>query len=105
MPIQLSIWERRDGGRRETIGTTALELCRLRRKSEGIHSARFYWSGSDEIVFLVEGEAAALDNLDQKTLADYAWLGLILADHARPTLTKKLSEPRDALQTYRTAGR
>ena len=105
MPIQLSVWERRDNGRRETMGNIALELCRLRRKSEGITSARFYWSGSEEIVFWVEGDAAAIDTLDQKTLADYAWLGFILADHARLTLTKRLSEPREALQTYRTAGR
>ena len=105
MPIQLSIWERRDSGRRETMGNTALELCRLRRKSEGITSARFYWSGSEEIVFLIEGDAAALDTPDQKTMADYAWLGFILADHARLTLTKRLSEPREALQMYRTAGR
>ncbi|MBI4764317.1 MAG: hypothetical protein HY787_06910 [Deltaproteobacteria bacterium] len=56
MPIQLTIWERRDKGRRETMENKAFELCRLRRKSGGITSARFYWSGSDEIVFLVEGE-------------------------------------------------
>jgi hypothetical protein len=105
MPIQLAIWERRDNGRRETIGNIAFELCRLRCRGEGITSSRFYWSGSDEIVFLVEGEAVALDIPDQKILADYAWLGFMLADLARQTLNKCLIDPRAGLETYRIAGR
>ncbi|MBI4764328.1 MAG: hypothetical protein HY787_06965 [Deltaproteobacteria bacterium] len=105
MPIQLSIWERRDSGRRETMGNIALELCRLCRKSEGITSTRFYWSGSDEIVFLFEGEAAALDTPDQKILADYAWLGFVLADQASQILNKRLIDPKTGLQIYRIAGR
>ncbi len=105
MPIQLAIWERRDNGRRETMGNVAFELCRLRRKSMGISSARFFWSGPDEIVFLVEGETAALDAPDLKILADYAWLGFILADQARQTLNKRMIDPRTALETYRSAGR
>ena len=105
MPIQLAIWERRDNGRRETMGNIAFELCRLRRKSMGISSARFFWSGPDEIVFLVEGETAALDTPDPKILTDYAWLGFILADQAREILNKRLIDPRAGLETYRTAGR
>jgi hypothetical protein len=48
MAIQLYIWERRDSGSRETMGNTALELCRIIRKRKGINSARFYWAGSEE---------------------------------------------------------
>jgi hypothetical protein len=105
MPIQLNILERRDGGSRETMGNTALELCRLVRKNKGITSARFYWSGSEDIVFWVEGEASALDNPDPATLADYSRLLFTLADNARMTLTKRLADQKTSLQTYRNAGR
>ena len=105
MPIQLMIWERRDSGDRETMGNTALELCRIMRRRDGITSARFYWSVSETIVFLTEGEAAALDTPGQAALADYARAGLALADNARQVLNLRLGEPRDALETYRAAGR
>lgn len=62
MPIQLSVWERRDNGDRETMGNIALELCRITRRLKGITSSRFYWYGSESIVFLNEGEAAAFSS-------------------------------------------
>lgn len=105
MAIQLSIWERRDSGNRETMGNTALELCRLSRKREGITSARFYWSGPEEIVFWVEGETTALDTPAQGNLADYARLGFLLSDHARMSLNKRLMDPRAGVENYRVAGR
>jgi hypothetical protein len=105
MAIQLSIWERRDGGSRETMGNMALELCRIIRKAKGITSARFYWSGVDEIVMMAEGEAAALDMPAQATLGDYARAGFTLADNARMTLNKRLIDPRAGVENYRIAGR
>jgi len=105
MAIQLLIWERRDGGDRVTMGNTALELCRIIRQTKGIISCRFYWSGPDELVFLSEGEAAALNTPDQATLADYTRFGFILADHARMIVNKRLIDPREGLQAYLTAGR
>lgn len=105
MAIQLSIWERRDSGSRETMGNTALELCRILRKRKGINSARFYWSGSEEIVFLAEGEEAALNNPEQITLADLARLAFLMADHARLTVNKRLMDPRTGFQNYQRAGR
>ena len=105
MPIQLMICERRDNGDREAMGNTALELCRIIRRRDGIAAARFYWSGSENIVFLTEGEATALDTPAQAAPADYARSAFVLADNARITLNMRLAEPRDALQTYRSAGR
>ena len=105
MPIQLSVWERRDNGDRETMGNTAVELCRIVRKRDGITSSRFYWSGSENIVVLTEGETAALDAPQQGAPADYLRLAFVLADNARLTLSMRLGEPRQALETYRQAGR
>lgn len=105
MPIQLMIWERRDNGDRETMGNTALELCRIMRRRDGITSSKFYWSLSETIVFLTEGEAAALDTSGQAAPADYYRAGLAFGDNARQVLNIQLAEPRDALETYRAAGR
>ena len=107
MAIQISIWERRDNGNREIMGSTALELCRIMRKNKGINSARFYWSGSEEIVFIAEGEDSALDSLP-KVLdwgSDYAKLAFTLADLARLTLNKRLMTPQTGAQNYQLADR
>jgi hypothetical protein len=107
MPIQLSVWERRDNGNREALGNAALEACRIVRKVKGITSCRFYWSGSEYIVVLTEGETAALNGTGYSAdqLAKYNKLGLIVADNAKQTLNLRLTEPRDALASYRSAGR
>ena len=106
MAIQLMIWQRRDSGNREIIQNTALELCRIVRKREGITSSRFYWtSGTDELVFWSEGETAALDSPGQAAQADYLRLSFIMMDNAQMTINKRLADPRDATQNYRTGGR
>jgi hypothetical protein len=105
MPIQLTIYERRDNGSREVMGNTAVEACRIIRKLKGITSSRFYWTGTESIVFLTEGEAAALNTIAQVVGADYWRLGFTLADNARVTLNMRLADPRESLQTYRAAGR
>jgi hypothetical protein len=105
MPIQLMVWERRDSGNREAMGNTAVEMCRIARKNKGMTSSRFYWSGMESIVFLNEGETAALDVPGAAAPADFWRLAFTLADNARMTLNMRLAEPRDALQTVRAAGR
>ena len=103
MPIQLTIWERRDNGNREVMGKTALELCRIFRKSDGVTSSRYYWTG-DGVAFLTEGEATALDTISPEAQQDYSRAAFVLMDNARPTLNIRLQEARDALK-MRDAGR
>jgi dsDNA-binding SOS-regulon protein len=107
MPIQLGVWERRDNGNREALGNAAFEMCRIYRKVKGITSCRYYWSGTERIVFLSEGETAALNNpaypADQ--LAKVSQLSFTIADNAKATLSLRLAEPRDAVVSYRAAGR
>jgi len=107
MPIQFQVWERRDSGNRETMGNAALEMCRIWRKAKGITISRFYWYGTDSIAFLTEGEAAALSNpgFPADQLTKFGQQGFIIADNARQTLNMRLVEPRDAVASYRTAGR
>ncbi|MBW1711077.1 MAG: hypothetical protein JRJ73_14555 [Deltaproteobacteria bacterium] len=61
MPIQLVVWERRDGADRVDLGNAALAWCRAARAVEGVHSSKFYWYGPDTIVFLTEGETVTFD--------------------------------------------
>jgi len=105
MPIQMGAWERRDNADRRAMGNTALELCRILRKRDGITSSRFYWYGTETIVVLTEGEAAALDTPSQGAPADYARVGFALADMARNILNWRLADPRTGEETYRQAGR
>ena len=105
MAIQLTIWERRDSGDRATMGNTALELCRITRKLDGISSSRFYWTGVDNIVVLNEGETVALDNAGQVGGPEYMRLAFTMGDNARIIMNTRLTDPRDAIQTYRATGR
>jgi hypothetical protein len=107
MPIQLQVWERRDNGNREGMGNASIELCRIVRKVKGITSCRFYWSGTEIIVSLTEGETAALNDfgLSGDQLAKFNQLLFTLADNAKWTLNLRLVEPRDAVASYRSAGR
>lgn len=74
MPIQFQVWERRDSADRIGLGNAALDLCRPSRAIEGIRSSRFYWNGADAVVFLTDGETAALNDLGDsaKVPADQA---------------------------------
>ena len=102
MPIQLTIYERRDNGSREAMGNSALGLCRTARKREGITSARYYWTG-DSIAFLYEGEADALNNPYTEAQQEYGRAAFVLMDNARLTLNSRLIDARDALQMQRTS--
>ena len=105
MPIQLRIWERRDGADRREIGNTALAMCRIIRRGDGITSSKFYWYGPDRVVMLTEGEAAALDTLGPASLEDYDRAVFELADMARIIMDWRLVDPRAGEESYRLAGR
>ena len=79
------------------MGNTSVELCRIVRASDGIKSAQFYWSGTEMVVYITEGEAAALNAPGATAQADYGRAGFIIADNARNVMTLRLAEPRDAL--------
>jgi len=93
MPIQLTVWERRD----------ALDWCRLLRARDGIRSSRFYWLGADNIIILTEGETAALNAED--TRPELARAGFTLSELARATTNWPLGDARAGEETYRRAGR
>jgi len=104
MPIQLTAYERRDNTDRRAMGNKALEICRIVRTTEGIRSARFYWYGTETVVFLMEGETAALDAPGGER-PEYGQAGFDLADMAKNILSWRLIEPRAGEDAYRAAGR
>ena len=107
MPIQFQVWERRDSADRNGLGNAALDLCRTSRAVEGIRSSRFYWNGTDAVVFLTDGETEALNNLGDgaKVTADRARALFTLSDLAKATLSMRLAEPRAGEEIFRRAGR
>jgi|SaaInl7_200m_RNA_FD_contig_21_1864107_length_752_multi_12_in_0_out_0_2 hypothetical protein len=102
MPIQLVIVERRDNADREELGNAAFAACKAARAQEGIISSRFFWSGADNIVFLTEGSA---DALDAPAGAEASKATFEISDRARVTTTMRLLDPRAGVENYRKAGR
>ena len=104
MPYRLIICERRDQADREAMAKTALAICRESRKTSGIQSAKFYWSGADNIVFLIEGDLGALN----AGAGDNPAMGKLfydMSDLTRMTMNIVLLDPRSGEQSYRSAGR
>ena len=104
MPYRLMIFERRDNASREEMANTALAICKGMKKVDGINSAKFYWSGLDNIVFLTEGTMEAL-NSGGGNNPDIIKLAFDLSDLTKQTMNILLAEPRAGEEAYRSAGR
>ena len=102
MAIQQVIMERRDNADREALGNAAVAVCKASRVQDGISSARFFWYGADTIVFLIEGDGAALDGPGTPESAAAAFA---MSDLARLVSNWRLIDPRAGVDTYRRAGR
>lgn len=102
MPIQQVVMERRDNADREAFGNAAVAVCKASRGQDGISSARFFWYTADTIVFLVEGDTAALD---APGTPESAAAGFVMSDLARLVSNWRLLDPRAGVENYRRAGR
>jgi hypothetical protein len=110
MPIQLQIWERRQNGDRQLMADAALFFCRAVRQTKGITSSRFYWSGTERMVLLTQGEGPALNapfsgfTGDRNQLAKHTY---DIQDHVTVPFNIRLTEPQAevVVESYRSAGR
>lgn len=110
MPMQLQIWERRQNGDRELMANAALFFCRAARQTKGIASARFYWSGTERLVVLSQGEDSALSapfsgfTGDRNQLMKYTY---DIQDHIKVAFSIRLTEPNaeGVVEGYKAAGR
>jgi len=102
MPIQLTIFERRDNIERLNLGNAAFSLCKAIRAHDGIISSRYYWYGTDTVVIMTEGSAAALDSLDSAEVITAAYN---VTDLARMTTHWRLMDPQVGVENYQKAGR
>jgi hypothetical protein len=105
MAYRLFIWERRDNADRAAFGNTALAACKIYRKTDGINSARFYWSGTERIGILLEGTPAALNSPGAGAAPSDAKVAFDMADLARQTDDILLSEAKTGEELYKSAGR
>jgi hypothetical protein len=102
MPIQLTIFDRRDSSGRLELGNAAFALCKAVRSQEGIISSRYYWNATDTIVILSEGSTEALDSQGS---AEFIKAAFDVGDMARLTLNLRLMDPQVGVENYRMAGR
>ena len=100
MPIDFSIWERRDGADRRALGEAAFAACRALRARDGILSSKFYWYRTDKVVFWTEGEEAAFAAQPDANLAQAYFA---LADLSREIMHCRFSDPRTGEETYKKA--
>ncbi len=83
MDAGVTHWERRDGADRNAFGMAALGLCRALKATDGVQDARFYWSGTDNLVVLTHVDSAEV--LNRAPSAALAAANFGLADLARET--------------------
>ena len=105
MPYRLYMYERRDNGDRNEMALAALASCKIYRKTEGINSARFYWSGTERIGILLEGTPAALNTPAAGAEPSDAKVAFDMADLAKQVDDIMLSEAKAGEQTHKDAGR
>ena len=105
MPFRFYMFERRDNADRTAIANNALALCRAIRETNGINSAKFYWSGLDHIALLIDGENTALNAPGSGNPNQAAKAAFDLSDVTRQTMDIRLAEPRLGEEAYRSAGR
>ena len=106
MSYRFILCERRDNADRVAMANTALAICREVKKSEGIVSAKYYWSGPDKIAFLVEGEPRILNGgVGAANPVEMGKLLFTLSDLSRQTMDIILADPGLGAQAYQNAGR
>lgn len=105
MPYRLYMWERRDNANRNDFALAALASCKVYRKTDGISSARYYWSGTERIGILLEGTPAALNTPTAGSDPSDAKLYFDLADLAKPVDDIQLSEAKAGEETAKAGGR
>ncbi len=57
--LHISKWERQENASRDKLGTAALNLCKVAKSTDGVHSAKFYWPNPNMVAFVVEAETGS----------------------------------------------
>lgn len=105
MSYRFYMFERRDHAKHEDLANTALALCKGARQTKGITFAKFYWSGFDNIVFLIEGDNQALNAPFSGNPEANAKAGFDFMDLAKQTMDIRLADPKTSAEAFRMAGR
>ena len=45
--------------KQDKLGTAALNLCKVAKSTDGVHSAKFYWPNPNMVAFVVEAETGS----------------------------------------------
>ena len=50
--LHISKWERQENASRDKLGTAALNLCKVAKSTDGVHSAKFYWPNPNMVAWV-----------------------------------------------------
>ena len=91
---------------REDWANAILGYCREMQRLDGVNFARFFWVDANRIAIIIAADTAdARDAAMRNTTPRIARAGFDVLDMSRLTRSERLSDPRQAMYTYRTAGR
>ena len=105
MSYRFYMFERRDHAKHEDLANAALALCKGARQTEGITSAKFFWSGFDDIAFLIEGDNNALNAPFSGDPEANARAGFAFMDLAKQKMDIRLTDPKISAEAFQMAGR
>lgn len=101
MSYTVSHWSRRSEADRDDLGEAALEWCNAARAYAGASTARFYWTGPDDLVTVTEVRSA--DPFETTPPPELTSAMLHLADKARRVREERWIAPGEGEERYRAA--
>ncbi len=99
-------WERFQDTDRDRWGNAALALCREMQALEDVNFARYFWVSPNEIAIIIAADTAVARDLAMGRPNSRVARALFdFSDQSRLTREERMSDARQAMLTYRGAGR
>lgn len=100
------MWHRKDGADRNDLAFAALQVCRVLRGRDDVHSSRLFWQGWNDLAIVTEGEPTMRnsDGTPEPAMAKAARELSDLADIAESYFMAEANLGHDAYKAADSAG-
>lgn len=102
MPMQITMWHRKDVADRNDLAFAALQVCRVLRGQDDVENSRLFWQGWNDIAIVTEGEPS-MRSQESGPEPAMAKATRELADLADPVQQFWLGEAKRAFSAYEAA--
>lgn len=106
MPLEFTMWHRKDGADRNDLAFAALQVCRVLRGRDDVHSSRLFWQGWNDLAIVTEGEPTMRngDGTPEPAMAKATRELSDLADIAESYFMGEANRGQDAYKAADSAG-